>query len=118
MMQGEIERRRFLASAALLGVPLTHRLGPPQSAAPTTAQLPATIPSESPQWSVHLTEDFDRVRQLVSEHPALARASLGCGFGDWESPLGAAPHAGRRPLPYIPSVRQDRECDGQLGCAS
>jgi len=42
--------------------------------------------------------DLDRVRELVTNSPALARASWDWGFGDWESALGAASHMGRRDI--------------------
>lgn len=42
--------------------------------------------------------DLARVRELVERQPALARASHDWGFGDWETPLGAASHTGRREI--------------------
>jgi hypothetical protein len=42
--------------------------------------------------------NLDRVRELVNEQPALAKASWDWGFGDWESALGAASHTGRREI--------------------
>ena len=41
---------------------------------------------------------IDRVRELVSASPALAKAAWDWGFGDWESALGAASHMGRRDI--------------------
>lgn len=40
--------------------------------------------------------DEARVRTLIDAHPALANAAWDWGFGDWETPLGAASHTGRR----------------------
>jgi len=40
--------------------------------------------------------DLQRVRELVEERPALARAAMDWGFGDWEDALGAASHMGNR----------------------
>jgi len=37
-----------------------------------------------------------KVKELVKAHPALVNAWWDWGFGDWESPLGAASHVGRR----------------------
>ena len=37
-----------------------------------------------------------RVKELVKSHPALVNAWWDWGFGDWESPLGAASHVGQR----------------------
>jgi hypothetical protein len=36
------------------------------------------------------------VKELVKAHPALVNAWWDWGFGDWESPLGAASHVGER----------------------
>lgn len=42
--------------------------------------------------------DITRVRELVERQPALARAAIDWGFGDWETALGAAAHTGRREI--------------------
>ncbi len=42
--------------------------------------------------------DVDTVTELVTAHPALSRASIDWGFGDWEAALGAASHMGRRDI--------------------
>ena len=42
--------------------------------------------------------DIKRVRELVERQPALARAAVDWGFGDWETALGAAAHTGRREI--------------------
>jgi hypothetical protein len=42
--------------------------------------------------------NFARVKELVSRHPTLAKASWDWGFGDWETALGAASHVGNRPI--------------------
>lgn len=42
--------------------------------------------------------DVDTVAELVTAHPALSRASIDWGFGDWEAALGAASHMGRRDI--------------------
>ncbi len=39
--------------------------------------------------------NIDRVRELVTAHPTLAKAAWDWGFGDWETALGAASHTGR-----------------------
>ena len=39
-----------------------------------------------------------RVRELVSQHPELAKAAWDWGYGDWETALGAASHVGNRPI--------------------
>jgi hypothetical protein len=42
--------------------------------------------------------NLDVVRELVTDQPTLAKASWDWGFGDWETPLGAASHTGRREI--------------------
>ena len=39
-----------------------------------------------------------RIRELVERHPALSRASIDWGFGDWESCIDAASHVGNKPI--------------------
>ena len=42
--------------------------------------------------------DLKRVQELVERQPALARASIDWGFGDWEACLDAASHVGNKPI--------------------
>ena len=42
--------------------------------------------------------NVNRVRELLSNRPALANAGWDWGFGDWETPLGAASHVGNREI--------------------
>jgi hypothetical protein len=42
-----------------------------------------------------------RVKALVGERPALARAAWDWGYGDWETALGAASHVGNREIAEI-----------------
>jgi len=42
--------------------------------------------------------NLGRVRELVQQHPELAKASWDWGYGDWETALGAASHVGNRPI--------------------
>ena len=42
--------------------------------------------------------DFDGVRTLLGEEPALVNATWDWGGGDWETALGAAAHMGRRDI--------------------
>lgn len=39
-----------------------------------------------------------KVKALITANPALVNAWWDWGFGDWESPLGAASHVGNRPI--------------------
>ena len=66
----------------------------------------STIPDEFPRQDPNAVQDIvrfahfnlDKVKELVSARPALAKASWDWGFGDWESALGAASHVGRRDI--------------------
>jgi len=42
--------------------------------------------------------NLKRVQELVEARPALAKAAIDWGFGDWEDALGAASHTGRRDI--------------------
>lgn len=42
--------------------------------------------------------NLDRVKELVTHRPELARATWDWSFGDWESALGASSHVGRRDI--------------------
>jgi hypothetical protein len=42
--------------------------------------------------------DLKRLQELVERNPALARASIDWGFGDWESCIDAAAHVGQKPI--------------------
>jgi len=42
--------------------------------------------------------NFARIRELVERQPAMARASIDWGFGDWETCIDAAAHVGNRPI--------------------
>lgn len=42
--------------------------------------------------------NFARVREIVEQQPAYARASMDWGFGDWETCIDAAAHVGNKPI--------------------
>ncbi len=66
----------------------------------------ATVPESFPTQPSALAREivavahgnFKRVRELVEARPSLAKAGWDCGFGDWETPLGAASHSGSREI--------------------
>ena len=68
----------------------------------TPAWRDESFPSQHPHlareivgvWGPYLA----RVKELVTAHPSLAKASWDWGFGDWETALGAASHVGNRPI--------------------
>lgn len=99
-MSGPLSRRAFLgigaAAAATVGVGIPR---------PSFSRGPVA-PPDFPRQDLALVHDvvlyshfdLDAVRELVTERPALAKAGWDWGFGDWETPLGAASHTGRREI--------------------
>jgi len=91
-----MNRRDFLSAAAL---PMIQVPGPERAAAhPVTDGFPMQ-PAEMVKEMVIVSHgNAKRVRELVDAHPALARAAMDWGFGDWEDALGAASHVGNREI--------------------
>ena len=93
-----IDRRRFLG-LSLAGAAGTRVNAPWLIHGAPSPATPATFPRQD-QDSVDeivLVAHFDlaRVKKLVEARPALAKAAIDWGFGDWEDALGAASHTGR-----------------------
>jgi hypothetical protein len=94
-----VSRRQILKAAAAV-VPLV--------ASPVSAQAPAVAPladsyprqpADAVQEMVVVAHtNLKRVQELVGKWPALARAAMDWGFGDWEDALGAASHMGNRAI--------------------
>jgi hypothetical protein len=94
-----VSRRHVLKAAAAV-VPLV--------ASPVSAQAPAVAPlaDSYPRQPADVVQEMvvvahtnlKRVQELVGKWPALARAAVDWGFGDWEDALGAASHIGNRPI--------------------
>jgi hypothetical protein len=119
-------RREFIRTvpafgAFALSAPRASHLAP-RTEAPRT-EAPGTSQSSTPDWPAQLTagappDDFfpslhpslmkdtvglshsnlARVKELVQQHPALAKASWDWGYGDHETALGAASHVGQRAI--------------------
>src|SRR5688572_24578982 len=93
-----MSRRVFfsLAPLAPLLVPAQARS---QSAPTATSD---TFPAHAPETVRDMVTvahgNVARVRELLSGRPALANAGWDWGFGDWETPLGAAAHVGNREI--------------------
>jgi hypothetical protein len=121
MVDGDrgMERRSFLGTLAILGLPGAGLAWTSRAAAPTGVPRPTgaagprpvsgvDAPPPTPGFRHELERvqavvgashgNFERVRTLVDEQPALAKGSWDWGFGDWESALGAASHTGRREI--------------------
>jgi hypothetical protein len=87
-----------LASGAMTAIPIAARADqPPAAKKPALwAGFPrqdAKLVSEVVGQS-HANEA--RVKELVKGYPELVNACWDWGFGDWETPLGAASHTGQR----------------------
>ena len=73
-------------------------------APPVTSPIAATdaFPSQDPavvKEAVGVSHgNLARIRELVERQPALARASIDWGFGDWEACIDAAAHVGNKPI--------------------
>jgi hypothetical protein len=102
-MSQQWSRRSFVSLASALGVVSLGRIESISAAqsAPTGAVL-ETFPAQDPMVTKEVVtvshSDLRRVRELVERQPALARASIDWGFGDWEACIDAAAHVGRREI--------------------
>ena len=69
---------------------------------PAPAWRDESFPSQHPHLVRDIVgvahRDLARVKELVTAHPSLAKASWDWGFGDWETALGSASHVGNRPI--------------------
>ena len=101
-----VSRRGWLKTAAFT-LPIafvSSRLFGASMQKPDTRQepLPDLFPAQPPELIREIVTvahfDLKRVQDLVDARPSLARAAWDWGFGDWETPLGAASHMGNRPI--------------------
>lgn len=97
--------RRAAITTASAGV--VSLVAPRLHANPVPQEKPAgvpgvTFPTQPPELAREMVgashARIDRVRELLAEHPALAKAAWDWGFGDWETALGAASHTGNREI--------------------
>ena len=101
-MPDSASRRRFVATASslwLFGTGAACAAGQdPQAVARAADSFPSYEPLLVKELVTVSHFNPARVRELVEQRPALARASLDWGFGDVESGLDAASHMGRRDI--------------------
>ena len=73
-----------------------------QTPASTPSSASELFPAQDPALVKEVVgvshRDIKRVRELVEHQPALARASIDWGYGDWETCIDAASHVGNRPI--------------------
>ena len=102
-MSSATSRRLFLftASSAAVATALGSSRAWASPEVPMEPLLPF-FPSQDPELVREVVAvshaDLDRVRELVTGQPELAKAAVDWGFGDWETALGAASHMGRRDI--------------------
>jgi hypothetical protein len=113
----DLSRREILSTAAVIALsareastrePKTRepKTREPGTAEPATAEPATALPETFPRQASAMVQEMvvvshgnaRRVRELVEAHPALARAAIDWGFGDWEDALGAASHMGNREI--------------------
>ena len=92
-----LTRRTFLSVG-----PLTSLVSLRQTPMPAADRGFPSQPSSVVQEMVTVSHgNVARVKELVRERPALARAAWDWGYGDWETALGAASHVGNREIAEI-----------------
>src|SRR4051812_48531166 len=98
-------RRAFFgltSGVSALGVSLLapKAWGQPPGSSPSAAT--DVFPGQDPALVKEIVgvshRDLKRVQELVERQPALARAAIDWGFGDWEACIDAASHVGNRPI--------------------
>jgi hypothetical protein len=76
--------------------------GQPAPEAPPAVKAADAFPQQDPNLVREIVGashgNFARVREAVEKQPALARASVDWGFGDWETCIDAAAHVGNKPI--------------------
>jgi hypothetical protein len=71
---------------------------PPAAGAPPDDFFPALHPSLVKDFVGLSHSNLAKVKEMVQQHPALAKASWDWGYGDHETALGAASHVGQRAI--------------------
>jgi len=73
-----------------------------QSVPPPAISPADAFPSQDPALVKEIVGvshgNLARVRAIVEQQPAYARASIDWGFGDWETCIDAAAHVGNKPI--------------------
>jgi len=98
-------RRSFVgltSGLSALGVSLLSSKAWGQSPASPSSVASDAFPAQDPALAREAVgvshRDLKRVRELVERQPALARAAIDWGFGDWEACIDAASHTGNKAI--------------------
>jgi hypothetical protein len=97
----KMQRRRFalLGLSSLSGATLLAQTPSQTIASETVLSAFPLHPPELAREMVTVAHfNAKRVKELADARPALARAAVDWGFGDWEDALGAASHVGNREI--------------------
>lgn len=112
-METDFSRRNFLGitasacgAASVMGWSTAQVLADESPNAKTPDPAQGAVSPEFPRQELDAVREvvgasharFDRVKELVTARPALAKAAWDWGFGDWETALGAASHTGQRKI--------------------
>jgi hypothetical protein len=93
---------RLTSGFSALGVSVSATKAWGQSPASSPSLASDLFPAQDPalvKEAVGVSHrDLKRLQELVERQPALARASIDWGFGDWETCIDAASHVGNRPI--------------------
>jgi hypothetical protein len=88
-----VSRRELFGFAPLALLPLAFR-----RAVTPDAGFPSQPYAVVKEMVIASHGNVARVKELVGRSPALARAAVDWGYGDWEDALGAASHVGSREI--------------------
>ena len=101
-----VTRRHVLSAAAALAIPFVGALPKSRSELSRLGVLQPGIHPGFPSQDPERVQQFVGashgnvavVRTMLKESPALAKATIDWGFGDWETAIGAASHVGNREI--------------------
>src|SRR5688572_14151713 len=91
-------RRLFLALAPAAPLLVAESARGQTGPGDPTDSFPAHDPKTVSEMVTVSHGNVTRIRELLSNRPALANAAWDWGFGDWETALGAASHVGNREI--------------------
>jgi hypothetical protein len=97
-----LSRRSFFSLTSALGISTLSVKAWGQAPPPPAISGADAFPAQDPNLVREIVGashgNFARVREAVEKQPALARASVDWGFGDWETCIDAAAHVGNKPI--------------------